>query len=209
MIFSGFNAQVGINTSSPTATLDINGALRIRSTPESTSLDDINLVIDANGNVGKQLNARRGIFRGYLNADFITGATGSSINKILNWNEIDDPNGDFTPATGIFVAPVSGLYEVVITTTIITTDTTNVNYVVGLAGDNNKWVMRFSITDEYIEGADSNAGGATSFIGVVHLTEGNSYHFGTTNNTKILSNPSGGSGSGLGTFFAISLIKSD
>lgn len=51
-------------------------------------------------------------------------------------------------------------------------------YVVGLADDTNKWVIRFSIDDEYIEGSASLADSATSFTGVVRLTAGSSYYFG-------------------------------
>ncbi|WP_312511720.1 C-type lectin domain-containing protein [Chryseobacterium culicis] len=45
-------AQVGINTNTPTKTLDINGELRTRSLPQGTAADDI-LSTDTNGNVRK------------------------------------------------------------------------------------------------------------------------------------------------------------
>lgn len=46
------NAQVGINTTTPTKSLDINGELRIRTLPVGVAADDI-LSTDANGNVRK------------------------------------------------------------------------------------------------------------------------------------------------------------
>lgn len=47
-------AQVGINTSSPTKDLDINGELRIRTTPAIASSKT--LAVDSNGNVGVSNN---------------------------------------------------------------------------------------------------------------------------------------------------------
>ena len=46
------NAQVGINTTAPTKSLDINGELRIRTLPIGVAADDI-LSTDTNGNVRK------------------------------------------------------------------------------------------------------------------------------------------------------------
>lgn len=43
--------NVGINTTSPTAKLDINGNLRIRTIPESSNTNDSYLVKDSNGNI--------------------------------------------------------------------------------------------------------------------------------------------------------------
>lgn len=47
-------AQVGINTNSPTATLDVNGEVRIRSLPTSSSTPNVMLTIDSNGNISKR-----------------------------------------------------------------------------------------------------------------------------------------------------------
>jgi hypothetical protein len=53
IIFPYFaSAQVGINTTAPTKTLDINGELRTRTLPQGTAADDI-LSADTNGNVRK------------------------------------------------------------------------------------------------------------------------------------------------------------
>lgn len=46
------SAQVGINTNTPTKTLDINGELRIRTLPTGLTADEI-LSTDANGNIRK------------------------------------------------------------------------------------------------------------------------------------------------------------
>jgi hypothetical protein len=48
------NAQVGINTTTPTKDLDINGELRIRTTPNVVS--STSLTVDVDGNVGKSNN---------------------------------------------------------------------------------------------------------------------------------------------------------
>ncbi|MFC3158121.1 hypothetical protein SAMN05443633_104447 [Chryseobacterium arachidis] len=61
-INSGFKAQVGINTESPSKTLDINGDVRVRNLPTSSSMTGkFILTIDASGNVKKINNTARAI----------------------------------------------------------------------------------------------------------------------------------------------------
>lgn len=45
-------AQVGINTTTPTKTLDVNGEMRIRIVPQGDTTDNI-LVVDSQGNIRK------------------------------------------------------------------------------------------------------------------------------------------------------------
>ncbi|WP_299681587.1 hypothetical protein [uncultured Dokdonia sp.] len=47
------NAQIGINTTAPTKTLDVNGELRIRTTPTEGSTPATTLAVDDSGNVVK------------------------------------------------------------------------------------------------------------------------------------------------------------
>lgn len=53
LFFQVANSQVGINTTSPTKDLDINGELRIRNLPDANISNSNLLVADVNGNVGK------------------------------------------------------------------------------------------------------------------------------------------------------------
>lgn len=55
LFVSGFSKaqNTGINTTSPTAKVDVNGNLRIRTLPLGSSSTDLVLVVDANGNVKK------------------------------------------------------------------------------------------------------------------------------------------------------------
>lgn len=49
-------AQVGVNTQNPTSTLDVNGNVRIRTTPAGVAADDV-LTTDANGNIRQRTAA--------------------------------------------------------------------------------------------------------------------------------------------------------
>lgn len=66
--------QVGINTQTPTKSLDVNGELRIRTLPAGAGADDI-LLTEANGNVRK-------ISRSDLNG----GASSGFNNSILGYD---------------------------------------------------------------------------------------------------------------------------
>ena len=52
-IASFAHAQIGVNTTSPTKTLDVNGELRIRTTPTEGSTPATTLAVDDSGNVVK------------------------------------------------------------------------------------------------------------------------------------------------------------
>ncbi len=53
LLVSFTQAQIGVNTTSPTKTLDINGELRIRNTPTEGAIPSTTLAVDDNGNVVK------------------------------------------------------------------------------------------------------------------------------------------------------------
>lgn len=168
-------------------------------------------MVDATGVISKKLNDVNGNFRGYLNADFDSG-TATNIYKVVNFIEIDDPNNNFDPATGIFTAPVTGKYKTTLTTTLTNTASFGgpTNFVIGLVnGATNTWVMRFSISDDFVNAMprSSATGVATTFVGVVQLTAGQTYYFGAIEYLRLIANPTGTSGSGLGSYFEIELVK--
>ncbi|WP_292008562.1 hypothetical protein [Chryseobacterium sp.] len=207
-------SQVGIKTLAPTSELDVNGDLRVRDIPESTSTDDISVVADASGFLKKKLNETQGVIRGYLSSNFTAGTADGTIYTINNWTEIDNPNNDFNINTGIFTAPKTGLYRITITGTfgpLSPVFGTN-NVVIGFVDkQTNSWVIRFGIPDNalsFLEVSTTNiAGHAHNFIGVVTLEAGKEYYFGLTGNSTLHAIPSGATGSGIGSFFEVQLIK--
>ncbi|WP_292008560.1 hypothetical protein [Chryseobacterium sp.] len=206
-------SQVGINTSAPTAMLDVNGDIRVRDIPESTSTNDISLVADASGVIKKRIGETKGIMRGYITSDFSMPATLGPIYTIPNWLEIDDPHNDFDPSTNIFTAPETGLYRITITATFSypTGAGVTTNYVIGLArkeGTNNTWVMRFSIPQSSLNASEMvGAGYAHTFTGLAQLEAGKQYIYGLSGGITLLANPTGNTGTGIGSYFSIQLIK--
>ncbi|WP_419870376.1 hypothetical protein [Chryseobacterium sp. CT-SW4] len=199
-------SQVGINTTEPTSALDVNGDLRVREIPVSTSTDDIALVSDASGVIKKRISESKGIVRGYISSNFTTTGGLGTIYKIPSWAIIDDPNGDFNTGTAVFTAPESGLYRITITATFAYPTSTNVNYVIGLAsGDTNTWIMRFSIPDGVL--TSDASGYAHTFVGIAQLEAGKTYYYGLSGGITLLSNPTGATGIGTGSFFETQLIK--
>ncbi|CCG53976.1 Protein of unknown function precursor [Flavobacterium indicum GPTSA100-9 = DSM 17447] len=117
--YLGF-AQVGIGTSSPTESLDINGTLRIRTIDTSVNLKaDSILVADRDG-VVKRLNAKE-----ILNNTLKTAVKGSfSSSALVNltllagqvkipFNAIEfDLNAEYNTATNTFTAKQDGIYQI-------------------------------------------------------------------------------------------------
>lgn len=204
-------AQVGINTEQPTKVLDINGDLRIREVDISETTDDIGLVVDKEGNVKKNITSQS-YFKGYLANNFTSSSTPSTVSKVNGFLVIEQASNEFDLANSTFTPSLSGLYNINLTLTA--TATSNIatsNIVYGLVdSETNKWVMRFSIPKSYISdvGLNSTSGAVTSFSGAVILTKGKSYHLGITENIRLLSNPSGNTGGGIGSYLAIELVKS-
>ena len=116
-------SQVGIGTTEPTASLDINGNLRIRSIQEETeekiAADSI-LVISRDGTVNRisskkvyESNIKTAIRGGF-------SGTGTNINlsigsnyAIIPFDAIDfDANNEFDVATHTFTAKQDGIYQV-------------------------------------------------------------------------------------------------
>lgn len=202
--------KVGVNVQTPTSVLDIDGDMKIRSMSVSTSTSDDILVIDDSGLIKKSA-VSNSFFRGYLKSDFSSGTTAPSVYKITGFEIIDQPSNEFDTANSTFSPLYSGLYNIVLTLTATNTNDISTNNVVyGLVdAATNKWVMRFSVPKQYVTevGKNSTAGVVNSFSGAVELLKGKKYYFGVTDNIKLLSNPSGNTGTGIGSYMAIELVK--
>lgn len=203
---------VGINTDEPDFVLDINGDLRIRKIPIGSSTSDDVLVIDKDGIVKKSM-VSNSYFRGYLAADFTSSSTDFTISKIVGFTIIDQPSDEFDIINYVFTPSFSGLYNFKLTlTSTYIDDIKTPNVVYGLVNqETNKWVIRYSVPKSYITdlGLNSVSGATTSFSGAVLLTKGKKYYFGVTEKIKLLSNPSGNTGEGIGSYVALELIKTE
>lgn len=117
-------AQVGIGTDDPKATLDVNGNVKIRTTPEVTSLtsDHYILVKDQSASGDNEISQ--------ISSSYFTAATayaaesdgGWSLLNLgisgTNWNRLNLSSGDTTIGdpthfvNGTYTAPSSGVYVV-------------------------------------------------------------------------------------------------
>ncbi len=117
-------SQVGILTTNPTSTLDINGDLRIRSTAitsnESAAKDSI-LVVDNNGN-SKRVTSKT-VVNSYLKT-FLKGHFSNNSTLTLNLSDgraklgfntsVFDMNSEFNTYTNTFTAKQAGIYNVAV-----------------------------------------------------------------------------------------------
>lgn len=113
-------AQVGINTTTPSNTLDINGTLRIRQTPpnENSSKDSL-LVVNTQGVVAR-VSAQQ-VVNNYLKT-FVKGSFLTTSDKTLTFSSgtqrvpFDytefDLNAEFNTATNTFTAKQNGIYAI-------------------------------------------------------------------------------------------------
>jgi hypothetical protein len=123
MLFSiTATAQVGIGTTSPTATLDVNGALRVRTTDSNireTSAKDSILVSDRYGNI-QRISAKM-VIESRLKT-FIKGGFSSALDQSLalssgtvkipfNYEDLDE-NNEFNTTTNTFTATTDGIYSI-------------------------------------------------------------------------------------------------
>ncbi|WP_308992578.1 hypothetical protein QLS71_013425 [Mariniflexile litorale] len=139
-------AQVGIETTNPTATLDVNGTLRIRSTINETDLDVINdsiLVISKSGNVNRAkgediINATLPTM---VRASFST--SGDILHTLIGDEsviEFDteqiDYNSEFDPSTYTFTAKQEGIYNISAQIKINAAITASTNFGLGIYKNN-------------------------------------------------------------------------
>jgi hypothetical protein len=115
-------SQVGIGTTNPTASLDINGNLRIRSIQEETNpkiaIDSV-LVMSRDGTVNRiaskviyESNIKTAIRGSFSGSGDITLTLGSNV-ATIPFNTLDfDTNSEFNTTTHTFTAKQDGIYQV-------------------------------------------------------------------------------------------------
>ena len=216
-------SQVGINTVNPTNMLHVKATenpLRLEGVQNSKNANDYGVRIGNDGVITKTDNGIK--FVGHIKNDITFVAYPvTPITKIIVNEELLDIGGNYNTTTGIFKATVTGtyLYEIQITTkpknkskisykNIGTVDTRAIAGFVNAS--TNKWIGRFNF--ELYRDAR-----ATYCKGIVKLEAGKSYYFGITSasivgngandGSILIANPTGATGTGEGTMFAITKIK--
>lgn len=120
----GFS-QVGIGTTTPTSTLDVNGDFRIRTTTSNTretAAKDSIMVVDALGNV-QRISAKKVIeshLKTFIKGGFASGSPAAiNISILANsyttipFNNIEfDTNSEYNTTTNTFTAKQPGIYSV-------------------------------------------------------------------------------------------------
>lgn len=115
-------AQVGVNTTTPTATLDVNGNMRVRTIGATTRLSapkDSLLVVDQDGNIVRV--ASRTAIMSHLRS-FVRGGFSATGNQTINLGSANatvapfgyeefDENGEYNPSTYTFTATNGGIYS--------------------------------------------------------------------------------------------------
>ncbi len=120
-------SQVGINTTSPTASLDVNGDLRIRTIEEETnpltkSIIAKDSVLVTSGEIVKSIPSKEIINSVLLSAvkGGFSGPAASSITlgslyeDLVFDSEEFDLNDEFNVSTGVFTAKQDGIYQVTV-----------------------------------------------------------------------------------------------
>ncbi|MGH1517034.1 hypothetical protein [Chryseobacterium sp. JK1] len=120
-----FYSQVGVNTATPTQTLDVNGTARIRQTPVASNLGTSNLLISqANGDIYQiapnTVTAQLKIPTTVLSVRLATPGTtllpGGNVINTVSYDTIDiAPQasiGSWNAATNTFTVNTAGVYQI-------------------------------------------------------------------------------------------------
>lgn len=211
-------AQVGVNTTSPTQTIDVNGNARVRGLANLNSkvlrvsaLPDGTLVTQISDNSAPGVR-----FVGNLNADL--ALTASAFFEIKLQSEIIDILNEYTPASGRYLPLVNSFYKVSMDFDIgeYTSTTQDLDILIGLWDfTTNAWVLRRTFKH-----SSSNLSGYTGrnesygISNYVQLISGHSYGFrifptyntAATKNAKLKYNNTGSTGPSLSTSFSIEKV---
>ncbi len=141
LIFNLSYSQVGINTTSPTASLDVNGNLRVRDIIEETDVATAALVskdsvLVTSNEIVKSIPSKEiisAVLKTAVKGGF-TNATSSTLNLSSTYTDIPfdsesfDLNDEFDVTTNTFTAKQNGIYEVKVQINASASITASTNY---------------------------------------------------------------------------------
>lgn len=120
------NAQVGINTTTPQSTLDVNGNLMVRTVPASATASTYDFLVvspttsevqKVNGSLGITTNAFSGTIAKAVEEEGLSLLSGTSF---AGWQKINfgsghvpiNPGSHFDATTDFYTVPSDGIYEI-------------------------------------------------------------------------------------------------
>lgn len=222
-------AQIGINTDSPTNTLDVNGMMRVRSLEKATPYKSEKiLVVDSLGVVqasessdiapspdkvggvisdGEKLIVAQEMVS-LVSRDFVTSVrnTPQVINTVNK--KIVDSDGTFND--GVFRVTTKGIYQIIINAHVTSTTRTS-DPVLGLwNGTTNNWIAR--VGDTYASRNDANSFQMYTMVALEELSPGIDYSFrialeGTNGRVTVKAVSTGLTGTGDASYFSVKRIK--
>jgi hypothetical protein len=156
-------AQVGIGTTNPTATLDVNGTLRIRQTnsyiSEPAAKDSV-LVVNKNGDVTR--TSSKQVVNSYIKT-FIKGSFSTTADKNLALSsgfqkipfdlEEFDLNNEYNTSTNTFTAKEAGIYAVYVQIKATSTLSVATNFAVAIV-KNTTIAARYGFANISVVGID-------------------------------------------------------
>lgn len=182
VVFVNFTfSQVGIGTTSPTQTLDVNGQFRIRGL-SNMSGNEMYLHAQPDGTLVTQLTATNvsGLkFVGQLNADIPLNLD-AVFKEIILKTELVDVSNEYNDVTGRFVPAEGGFYKINMNFDIgnYTNSNIDLDILIGLWDfTNDRWVLRRTFKHRNSNNgttAKTESFGITNFL---QLTQGVSYGF--------------------------------
>lgn len=174
-------SQVGIGTTNPTQTLDVNGQIRVRGL-SNMSGNGMYLHAQPDGTLVTQLTATNvsGLkFVGQLDADIPLNLD-AAFKEIILKTELVDISNEYNTTTGRFVPSENGFYKINMNFDIgnYTNSTIDLDILIGLWDyTNNKWVLRRTFKHR---NSNNGALAKTESFGITNylqLTPGVSYGF--------------------------------
>ena len=216
-------SQVGINTTSPTEELDVNGDVRIRGLANSNS-KTVAVYARPDGtlvNSYSDPSAPGTKFVGFLNSDILLDQDYNYKDITLS-NELIDVNSEYNVATGKYIPLFTGYYKISMDFDIgdYSSDDYDLDILIGLWDfTDNNWVLRRTFKHRDNNNATMTSGRNESYgiSNYLQLTAGHSYGFrifsdydasitGSNRNAKLKFQNSGSTGTSLSTSFSIEKV---